>query len=178
MKRYILFLLLTIIGAVTLNAQTLYEVSRDSQNGSKVLKGYVKKSDMISDTAFAWFAENQKNYTAYAKAVDALKKNKDVQILAFMGTWCDDSKFIIPKLFAVAEAAGLPENNLTLFGTDREKTSTGNLAEAFQLENVPTIIVMNKGKEIGRVVEFGKYGMFEIDLSQILNSISNTTTAQ
>ena len=178
MKRYTLFFLFTIIGAITLNAQALYEVSRDSQNGSKVLKGYVKKADMTSDTAFAWFAENQKNYTAYAKAVDALKKNKDVQIVAFMGTWCDDSKFIIPKLFAVADAAGFPEKSLTLFGTDREKTSTGNLAEAFQLVNVPTIIVMNKGKEVGRVVEFGKYGMFEIDLSQILNSISTTTTAQ
>lgn len=174
MKVYTLFFLFTIIGRDSLNAQPFYEVSRDVQNGSKVLKGYVKKEDMTSDTAFAWFAQNQKNYTAYTKAVDALKKNKDVQFVVFMGTWCDDSKFIIPKLYSITEAAGYSEKGITLFGTDREKTSTGNLAEAFSIINVPTIIVMKAGKEAGRIVEFGKFGMFEIDLSQILNSLNPT----
>ncbi len=178
MKGCLLILLATVFGEFSINAQTHYEVSRDANNGSKVLKGFVTKNDMISDTAFAWFSENQKNYTAYAKAVDALKKNKDVQLVVFMGTWCDDSKFIIPKLYSVSEAAGFSEKSITLFGTDRAKTTTGRLAEAFKIVNVPTIIVMKEGKEVGRVVEFGKYGMFEIDLFQILNSISVTAISQ
>ncbi len=178
MKVFTLIFLITLFGGVSLNAQTLYEVSRDPQNGTKVLKGYVKKADMANDTAFAWFAENQKNYTAYAKAVDALKKNKDVQFIVFMGTWCDDSKFIIPKLYSITEAAGYPEKGITLLGTDREKTTTGNLSEALNINNVPTIIVLKAGKEVGRVIEFGKYGMFEIDFSQILNSLNPSTTVQ
>ncbi len=172
MKIFTLFLLFTIICGVSLNAQSFYEVSRDAQNGSKVLKGYVKKADMATDTAFAWFAENQKNYTAYAKAVEALKKNTDVQFVVFMGTWCEDSKFIIPKLFSIIEAAGYAEKGISLLGTDRTKTTTGNLAEAFNIISVPTIVVMKAGKEAGRIVEFGKFGMFEIDLSQILNSLN------
>ncbi len=178
MKRCFLFLALAILSGFTINAQSHFDISQDSINGSKILKGFVTKKDMTADTALAWFAENQKGYTAYAKAVEALKKNKDVQIVAFMGTWCEDSKFVIPKLYAVTEAAGYPEKSITLFGTDRNKTTIGNLAEAFKLVNVPTIIVMKEGKEIGRIVEFGKYGMFEIDLSQILNSIATTTAGQ
>ena len=35
--------------------------------------------------------------------------------------------------------------------------------------NVPTIIVMKDGKEIGRVVEYGKNGMFDKELGEIIN---------
>ena len=33
---------------------------------------------------------------------------------------------------------------------------------------VPTIIVMKNGREIGRVVEYGKYGSFDKELGEIL----------
>jgi hypothetical protein len=34
--------------------------------------------------------------------------------------------------------------------------------------NVPTMIVMKNGKEIGRVVEYGKYGIYDRELGEIL----------
>jgi hypothetical protein len=35
---------------------------------------------------------------------------------------------------------------------------------------VPTIIVYKNGKELGRVVEYGKYGVFDKELAEIINS--------
>jgi len=34
---------------------------------------------------------------------------------------------------------------------------------------VPTIIVLKDGKEIGRVVEYGKTGMFDKELGEIIS---------
>ena len=33
--------------------------------------------------------------------------------------------------------------------------------------NVPTVMVMKEGKEVGRVVEYGHYGMVEKELAEI-----------
>jgi hypothetical protein len=35
---------------------------------------------------------------------------------------------------------------------------------------VPTFIVLKNGQEVGRVVEYGKYGMFDKELGEIINS--------
>ncbi|MBS1655851.1 MAG: thioredoxin family protein, partial [Bacteroidetes bacterium] len=51
------------------------------------------------------------------------------------------------------------------------KKSVSHLAEAFNITNVPTIIVMKDGKEMGRVIEYGKYGLFDKDLEEIFNMI-------
>ncbi|MEI9808442.1 MAG: hypothetical protein WDO16_11570 [Bacteroidota bacterium] len=40
------------------------------------------------------------------------------------------------------------------------------------ITNVPTIIVMKKGKEVGRVIEYGKEGVFDKELAEIINSIN------
>jgi hypothetical protein len=43
--------------------------------------------------------------------------------------------------------------------------------------DVPTIIVMKDGKEAGRVVEYGKYGLFDKELGEIIASVP-TSPAQ
>lgn len=49
-----------------------------------------------------------------------------------------------------------------------KKKTLGNLADAFGITNVPTIIVMKEGKEIGRVVEYGKTGRFDKELADMM----------
>jgi len=158
-------------------AQDFYEISRDP-NGSKVLKGIITRKDLSSDTAFSWFHENQKGYKPYAEAVASIRKNRDsIQLIAFSGTWCGDSKFIIPKFFSLLDSAAFSQDRLTLIAVDRKKTTTSHLAEAFNIISIPTLIVMKEGKEIGRVVEYGKNGMFDKELGEIIKSI-NTTSAK
>ena len=103
--------------------------------------------------------------------MEGFKKNKDsINIIAFGGTWCGDTKSILPKFFALTDAAGFPQDRVTLIGVDRSKKTIQHLTEAFQVVNVPTIIVMKNGREIGRVVEYGKYGLFDKELAEILGS--------
>jgi thiol-disulfide isomerase/thioredoxin len=149
------------------------EVSRDNE-GVKVLKGFVTKQELANDTAFKWFGENQKGYTPYSTALQALKTNKDsVSFLVFGGTWCHDSQFILPRFYSLAEAAGFGQDKITLLGVDRSKKTIQHLSEAFNILNVPTIIVLKDGKEIGRVVEYGKTGMFDKELGEIISGHAN-----
>jgi thiol-disulfide isomerase/thioredoxin len=151
-------------------AQSQAEISRDD-DGSKILKGILSRNELENDTAFAWWQENLKGYTPQSQAVAELKKNQHIQFITFMGTWCSDSRFIVPKFYSLLDAAGFPQNRVTLIGVDRSKKTISHLAEALNIENVPTIIVMNDGKEVGRVVEYGKTGAFDKDLGEILATI-------
>ena len=151
-------------------AQSQAEISRDDE-GNKILTGIISRSDLERDTAFSWWAENLKGYTPQSQAVAELKKNQHIQFITFMGTWCSDSKFIVPKFYSLLDAAGFSQDRVTLIGVDRSKKTLSHLAEALDIENVPTIIVMNNGKEAGRVVEYGKSGAFDKDLAEIIASI-------
>ena len=172
MKGILYSVLAVFIFSVHANSQTSFVVYPDSvHQGFKVYKGILDKDVLLKDTSFHWYAENQKFYSPLAGAVDALKKNKDsIELVVFMGTWCDDSHFVIPKMYKLAEASGFDNKKITLIGTDRYKKTISHLSEAMNIINVPTIIIMKKGKELGRVVEYGKYGMYDKELAEILTT--------
>ena len=165
MKRILIItLLLTSFSAVF--AQN--EISRDA-SGNKIIRGFITKEQLVTDTAFTWFAANQSGYVPEQNALQALRKNKDsINIIAFGGTWCGDTKNILPKFYLLADASGLSPERITLIGVDHSKKTIQHLSEAFNITNVPTIIVMKNGKELGRVVEYGHSGMFDKDLGEIL----------
>lgn len=166
MKQFLLIALAVFFAQIGF-AQT--EITRDA-DGNKILKGFVTRQQLATDTAFAWFAQNQQGYTPDQNALRVLKANKDlVNVVVFGGTWCDDTKYILPKFFVLADAAGLSQDRVTLLGVDRDKKTIQHLSEAFGITNVPTIIVMKNGKEVGRVVEYGHTGFFDKDLAEILS---------
>ena len=170
MKGILYSVLVVLIFSVQANSQTSFIVYPDSvHQGFKVYKGILDKDVLLKDTSFHWYAENQKFYSPLTGAVDALRKNKDsIELVVFMGTWCDDSHFVIPKMYKLAEVSGFDNKKITLIGTDRYKKTISHLSEAMNIINVPTIIVMKKGKELGRVVEYGKYGIYDKELAEIL----------
>ncbi len=167
MKKGILVLLLFV--SFNAIAQHQYEVLVERPN-EKSLKGIISRQVLLADTTSGkWYAEGLKGFTVRTDAKEALEKNKDsVRLLVFIGTWCEDSHFILPKLYATCDAAGFPEKNITLIGVDRNKTTLGNLTETLNVKNVPTIIVFKNGKELGRIVEYGKYGLFDKELAEVV----------
>jgi thiol-disulfide isomerase/thioredoxin len=164
--KQVLITALVIFSFQIVSAQT--EVTLES-NGAKIIKGFLTKQDLATDSSFTWFAENQKGYTPDQNALQLLRTNKDsINIVAFGGTWCGDTKYILPKFFVLADAAGLSPDRVTVLGVDRSKKTIQHLSEAFGITNVPTLIVMKNGKEVGRVVEYGHTGLFDKDLAEIL----------
>jgi len=149
-----------------------YQISTDEENGSKVLKGLLQRADIENDTSFKCFKENMKFGQADAGAVSAFQKNASkFQLVVFGGTWCEDTQNLLPVFYRLVDKSGYPDSSITLIGVDRRKTTLYNLHNVFHIVDVPTFIVMKDGKEVGRVVEYGKEGQIDKELGEIVNTI-------
>lgn len=166
------FLLTGILAMLTIAgfSQSPYEANPDPNHPEKkILKGIINKNLIKNDTAYKWYAVNQKSYTNPDTAiVGTLQRGTSVKYIVFGGTWCDDTQYILPRFFVLQEKAGITDDRITFFGVDRTKQTLGNIASALNITNVPTIIVMKNGKEVGRVVEYGKTGKWDKELADIV----------
>lgn len=139
--------------------------------GKKMLKGIINRQLIENDTAFAWFKESLQYGTPDAIAVTAFQQNKNkFKIIIFGGTWCEDTQNLLPKFYKLVDKSGYPESNITLVAVDRQKTAVNNLHVTYSITNVPTFIVLKHGKEVGRVVEYGKGDMVK-ELGEIVGKL-------
>jgi len=146
-----IFLIAIIIGLGILTRAQTYTVTSDGNN--KILKGLISRDMLEGDTAFKWFHENQSGYTPNTEEAAVIKtKSPQVQFLVFGGTWCDNTKYILPKFFSLLDAASFPRDQVTLIGVDRDKKTVNHLSEEMHITSIPTFIVMKDGQEVGRVV--------------------------
>lgn len=97
------------------------------------------------------------------KIVSMLKKqaSTDLTLLVFLGTWCTDSRNIIPLLFAYLEESKWPiAKKLKLICLDNQKVALNKqeqfLVQSMQITKVPTIIFLRKDQEVTRIVEYGE----------------------
>ena len=170
MKRLFLSVIAVAFIVLQLQAQAQYEISRDTKHPEiKVLRGIINKYLVQNDTAFNWYSYNQSIYGPDTATLNVFERTKGkMQFVLFGGTWCEDTQFILPRFFKLQEMSGVADSMITFFGVNREKKSLGNIAEAFGITNVPTIIVMKDGKELGRVIEYGKTGKWDKELAEII----------
>lgn len=164
MKRIFLLVSFAFTTLIALS-QSQYEVRVEGPD--KILKGIISRDLIQKDSSFKWYGQNQQGYVPNADAVAAFKAKPNLHFIVFGGTWCDDTRNILPKFFLFADAAAIPANNISLIGVDRSKKTLGFLAESLNIINVPTMIVLKDGKEIGRVVEYGKTGQWDKELGEI-----------
>ncbi|MFT4060949.1 MAG: hypothetical protein QM642_01180 [Edaphocola sp.] len=89
----------------------------------------------------------------------------------FFGTWCEDSEKLIPQLFQVLQMANVPIELIPLYALDHQKKSIGadTAYATYEIEKVPTIIVLRGNDEIGRITETVDKSV-EADLLKILET--------
>ena len=165
-----LLTILTALNVITMTAQKTYTTTTDA-NGSLIFTGFITKEVLAYEPSFVWFAKNTIGYNPSPNIVTAIKAAADkVQLIVYGGTWCEDTQNILPKLYTLLTLAGYNQANLTVIGVDRAKNTYSNLAKAMAITNVPTIVVMQAGKELGRVVEYGKTGKWDTELAEIIST--------
>ncbi|MBS1730703.1 MAG: thioredoxin family protein [Bacteroidetes bacterium] len=152
------------------NVPTAYKVK--TEGNEKILVGIIDRNILEKNDAFPWFKKSYDLENPDVKAVEAFKKNiADFQMIVFAGTWCEDTHNLLGGFYKLIDQSGFPGENITLIGVDHEHRSLFDLAHAFNITNVPTFIVMKNGKEMGRVVEYGKSGNPGKDLGEIVNAL-------
>ena len=134
-----------------------------------MLVGEFKKEDLQQEPFASWFNSGYEGFTPSEEAMKTIKKNiEDYKIVAFMGTWCPDSRRETPKLFKILDNAGYDLSNLTIYGVDRRKTTPEKEEAAYALNRVPTFIFFKNGKEVNRFVEYSQESIEE-DIAKIVS---------
>jgi thiol-disulfide isomerase/thioredoxin len=164
-------LFFSLTNAFSQAATNLYEIVPDSAE-KKYLKGFISKDQITHDVDFGWYQQNLKYAKPNKEYVEIIKPRAyDFQIMIFLGTWCHDSQQILPKYFALLEAAEFPDHRMTLIACDRQKVAPANINRPLNVNNVPTLIVLKDGKEVGRIVEFGASGLVDKELAEIVRKM-------
>lgn len=166
---YLLLSAMVFTACFTAKKSTADAYTITTDKGTKILSGKLSRSLIENDTAFKWFKENIQFGEADESAVRAIQKNAGkFSLVIVAGTWCHDSQNLLPKFFRLIEKAGYPENKVLFIGVDRNKIALNNLQLPYHITRTPTFIVLQNGKEVGRVIEYGKTGYMEKELGEII----------
>jgi len=148
------------IATLEVNAQTdtpYYQKIKDA-SGNDMLLGNCSRQALLQAPFVQWFQSNYDNYTvdsATCRFIAPLLKDKKITI--FLGTWCGDSKREVPRILKMLDCCNFPADqlNLIMVGNQGEayKKSPLHEEEGRNIVRVPTIIIEEKGKEAGRIVE-------------------------
>ena len=126
----------------------------------------------VAEPTFPWFGQNQSSYTPDAVTL-AVFRNKDAKLefLVFIGTWNSETRNLLPKFYSILDAVRFPEDRVTFVGMDRRYQSLNSLYQTMHITRMPTFIVLENGKERGRVKEYGKTGCGEQEIGGIVNAV-------
>jgi len=166
MKGKILFVLLL------LQFMTYAQAEKEVIHKPNLLIGLIIKEDLQKQPYADWFETNYNDYKIDTAVVKKIKEHLNgVSIKAFMGTWCEDSRYEIPQFYKIMEAAGFNDSVLELIAVDRSKKTPDNLHEGLDIIYIPTFIFFKNNKEIGRFVEYPRETL-EKDILKIISGES------
>lgn len=132
------------------HAQQTYRTQTDSL-GNKVLVGQIDEQTLANDSAFMWFFTGVNRYrpdTAWTKYISFYRDSFDVVV--FAGTWCPDTKRLLPQFYRVMMNSSYPVNRIKLYGLDHHLHGA-DAATQYDVDDVPTFIFLRQGQEIGRI---------------------------
>jgi hypothetical protein len=169
MKLFLGFIMAALTVASCSSVRDSYRTETEI-TGTKVVVGKISRAVLENDSSFHWFALGYGRYTPAPEPLRLLQgKAADLHFVLFLGTWCSDSKAEVPKIFKLFDALSIPADRITLYGLDRMKKCDTMAVSDYAVTKVPTLIVYEGTKEIGRIVEQPREGI-EQDISQMFQN--------
>lgn len=133
-----------------------------------IVTGIVTAQTLVTD--LNEFSQGYQEYQVDTTAITPLKSvTEPTDIVVIIGTWCPDCHRETPRFIRIMEEANNPNIKVTYIGVDRKKQDPQGLASQYEFTRIPTFIVMQKGKEMGRIVERPETSL-EVDLAKIFQS--------
>lgn len=147
------------------------QIDKDTR-GNDMLLGKCTREALLQPSFDEWYRSNYDSYNVDSftcNFIRPLLTGKSITI--FMGTWCGDSRREVPRVLKMLDCCGFPMDNLTMVMVSNKdslyKKSPQHEEAGKNIVRVPTIIIEQKGVEIGRIIEFPVTSL-EKDLLSIL----------
>lgn len=170
MRRIYSFLTLVVILSCALAVKANADNTTDHhEKPHEDLVGAIDKSALLEAPYRRWFMKNHSSYTPDKNSLEALAKTlNDIQVKAFMGTWCHDSQREVPRLYKILEYSNFDLRNLNLVSLNPDKKTPNGLENGLNIQRTPTFIFFKDGVEIGRIVETPRDSL-ENDILKIIS---------
>lgn len=149
MKLY--FSLLFLLSSVLVNAQEFTNAKGDTHLWGTIQVDQLKKAPYAD-----WFYEHYDDHQS-SLTIDEGAQFKDVTVKVFLGTWCGDTKKLLPRFIKSWEQLGLSLDQVEFIGLHNEedlyKQGPNRETIGYNIHRVPTFIFEKEGQEINRIVE-------------------------
>ena len=131
-----------------------FDYQRITEEGKLVFKGECTFDDLLKEPTFDWMQKGVEEYKPDSTALLYLKKNLAwYDIVVLMGTWCGDSKDLLPKFYKTLQMVNYSMEQLTMYGLDRKKEALNFEEQLYKVTKIPVFILYKNHKEVGRITE-------------------------
>lgn len=142
--------------------------------GETILIGNVDWDGLTTSSYGNWFITGYQDYVVDSLVLQPLVGQlSDIDILVFVGTWCDDSKYQLPQLYKILDYLKYDLDKLEVVALerleDRRLVGPGQQDTGYEIGFVPTYIFKRNGEEVGRIIEFPEQSL-EKDMVSIIST--------
>ncbi|WP_416307922.1 thioredoxin family protein [Neptunicella sp. SCSIO 80796] len=128
------------------------------------ISGPISAQQLLGE--YQQFATEYRSFQPTIREITMMSKLDGKSILVLFGLWCHDSQREIPRLLKLIDQSGVTLSSLRLVAVDGNKQDPSGISEQYHLRFTPTIILLQDGRELGRVVEKPVHSLSE-DLTSI-----------
>lgn len=151
--KYLLILLATFMSYLSFG-QIDYDKAMDKESGMMLMKGTINFHELMAEPSFEWFRKGTEEYKPNAVAIEALSGHlQEYNLVVVLGTWCEDSHKLVPKLYKILQLTQYPMDKVKLIAVDRAKEGKNGEHRKYAAMLIPNFIVYREEQEIGRIVE-------------------------
>lgn len=129
-----------------------------NEQGKTILAGHCSVNILETNPYKEWFDHSFNSYvvdSSLVRQAEPYLKNKVIEI--FLGSWCGDSKREVPHMIKILQAVNFDTANLKLIFVDNStktyKQSPQHEEQGKNIHHVPTFIIYENKKELGRIIE-------------------------
>ncbi len=133
--------------------------------------GHIEVSSLFE--RFPLFVANRDQYDPDENILSKIETiNPSLSLVCFLGTWHERSQEVVPQILRVLRDCRLPDVSLLLIGVDRSLKDTAGMAAFHKIEVLPTLLILDQGRELGRIT-----GKTESRVEERLLSILKSSNA-
>jgi hypothetical protein len=143
---------------ITVHQTKPVNMEATDKKGNLILLGKSTRERLAQAPFDTWYTKNYESYIVDSStAAQAKPSLGNKRFLLFMGTWCGDSRREVPRMYKILDYCQVKPAQIQLINLSNSDTaykqSPGHEEQGLNIRRVPTLLIFEGRREVGRVVE-------------------------